>query len=262
MLSSIWRYRQFIYSCVKREFQTKYKGSVLGISWAVLHPLAIIFVYTVIFSTIMKNKLVGMGDVPFAYSLYLCSGVLTWGLFTETVTRCTNIFLDNANLIKKVSFPRICLPIIAVVSSLVNFFIAFFIFIMFLLVINKFPYEYFVAFLIVLLIQTIFSITLGVGLGVLNVFFRDIGQLLAMVMQFWFWFTPIVYPIAIIPIRLQWLLKFNPMYHIIKGYQDIFVYNQWPNFINLGIVVLISILIGMWSVSLYHRHAGEMVDEL
>ena len=262
MLYSLWTYRQFIRSCVKREFQTKYKGAMLGIAWSILQPLSIIFVYTVIFTTLMKSKLAGMSDVPFAYSLYLCSGVLTWGLFTETVTRCTTVFLDNANLIKKVFFPRICLPAIAALSSLVNFFIAFAIFIVFLLVIGRFPGEYFLGFLIVLFVQTIFSVTLGVGLGILNVFFRDIGQLLTMVMQFWFWFTPIVYPIGIIPPQLQWILNFNPMFHIIKGYQDVFVYGQWPDFEKIGAVFLLSVLIGIWTAHLYHKHAGEMVDEL
>lgn len=262
MVVSIWRYRQFIYSCVKREFQAKYKGSIFGMAWAVIHPLAIIFVYTVIFTEIMKNKLAGMADVPFAYSLYLCSGVLTWELFSETVTRCVNVFLDNSNLMKKVVFPRICLPVITIISSFLNFFIAFSIFIIFMVLIGRFPGNVFLGFFMVLFVQTVFSVTLGVGLGVLNVFFRDIGQFLAMILQFWFWFTPIVYPVGIIPERLQYLLNFNPMYHVIRGYHDIFVYNQWPNFMNLGGVLIFSIIIGFWAINLYRKHVGEMVDEL
>jgi lipopolysaccharide transport system permease protein len=81
-------------------------------------------------------------------------------------------------------------------------------------IIGKFPLHGFVSFFLILLIQTIFSVTLGVGLGVLNVFFRDIGQFLAMILQFWFWFTTVVYSINVIPVQLQWLMVFNPMYHI------------------------------------------------
>lgn len=262
MIQSLWQYREFIYSSVRREFETKYKGSILGASWSILHPLSIIFVYTVIFSTVMKSKLAGMNDVPFAYSIYLCAGVLTWGFFTEVLTRCINVFLDNANLLKKVSFPRICLPVTVTLSSLLNFSIAFLIYIVFLLIIGKFPEEKFFGFFVILFVQVAFSVALGIGLGVLNVFFRDIGQFLAMGLQFWFWFTPIVYPIGIIPTSLQWLLNFNPMYHIVTGYQNIFVYGQWPNFVNIGLVFLLSILIGFWTIHLYHKHVGEMVDEL
>lgn len=262
MLASIWRYREFIYSCVKREFQAKYKGSIFGMAWAVLHPLAIIFVYTVIFSQVMRSKLAGMSDVPYAYSLYLCSGVLTWGLFTEMLTRCVNVFFDNANLMKKVFFPRICLPTIAVLSSFVNFAIAFSIFLVFLVIIGKFPGILFLTFFLVLFVQIIFTVTLGVGLGVLNVFFRDIGQFLAMILNFWFWFTPVVYPSTIVPKALQGLMNLNPMYHIIHSYQNIFVYHQKPEFMWLGIVFVLSLILAYWSLHLYHKHVGEMVDEL
>jgi lipopolysaccharide transport system permease protein len=231
-------------------------------AWAVFHPLAIIFVYTVIFSQVMRSKLAGMSDVPYAYSLYLCSGVLTWGLFTEMLTRCVNVFFDNANLMKKVFFPRICLPTIAVLSSFVNFAIAFSIFLVFLVLIGKFPGILFLTFFLVLFVQIIFTVTLGVGLGVLNVFFRDIGQFLAMILNFWFWFTPVVYPSTIVPKALQGLMNLNPMYHIIHSYQNIFVYNQMPEFMWLGIVFALSLILAYWSLNLYHKHVGEMVDEL
>jgi lipopolysaccharide transport system permease protein len=262
MFKSILQYKEFIYSCVKREFQAKYKGSIFGVAWAIFHPLALIFVYTVIFSNIMKNRLAGMTDVPYAYSLYLCSGVLTWGLFTETLTRCTNVFLDNSNLMKKVFFPRICLPVITMLSSFLNFIIAFVLFLLFMLIIGKFPVTLFPTFFVVLFVQTVFAVTLGVGLGVLNVFFRDIGQFLAMILQFWFWFTPVVYPSNIVPQRLQNLLYLNPMYHVIHAYQNIFVYNKLPDFKWLGAVLVLSVIMGYWALYLYRKHVGEMVDEL
>jgi lipopolysaccharide transport system permease protein len=124
MLRSIWTYRGFILGSVKREFQSKYRNSMLGAAWTVLNPLAMIIIYTVIFSQIMRAKLPGI-DSTFAYSIYLCAGVLIWGLFAEITGRCQNIFLENANLIKKLSFPRICLPTIVVLSSGLNFSISF-----------------------------------------------------------------------------------------------------------------------------------------
>ena len=125
MLRSIWQYRQFILSCIKREFLARYKGSVLGIAWSILKPLSMIFVYTVIFSEVMRAKLVGMDADRMAYSIYLCSGVLTWDFFTQSVMAGVNVFLGNGNLMKKLAFPRICLPMISVGSAFLNFCISF-----------------------------------------------------------------------------------------------------------------------------------------
>ena len=116
MFSAIYRYRGFIIDSVKRDFQSRYQTSVLGAAWLILQPIAMISVYTLIFSELMRARLAGM-DGPFAYSIYLCSGVLTWGLFTETLNSLVNVFLTNANILKKLSFPRICLPIIVTASA-------------------------------------------------------------------------------------------------------------------------------------------------
>ena len=175
MLRGIWSYRGFILGSVKREFQSKYRNSMLGAAWTVLNPLAMIIVYTVIFSQIMRAKLPGI-DSTFAYSIYLCAGVLTWGLFAEITGRCQNIFLENANLIKKLSFPRICLPAIVILSAGLNFLIIFNLFTFFLILSGNFPGWVFLAVFPVLAVQIVFSVGLGIILGVLNVFFRDVGS--------------------------------------------------------------------------------------
>ena len=258
---SIWTFRGFILGSVKREFQLKYRNSMLGAAWTVLNPLAMIVVYTVIFAQVMRAKLPGV-DSTFAYSIYLCAGVLTWGLFAEIAGRSQNVFLENANLLKKVSFPRICLPIIVVGSALVNFAIIFSLFTVFLIVSGNFPGWIYVALLPALVIQVAFSIGLGMVLGVLNVFFRDVGQLFNVLLQFWFWFTPIVYPAAILPQKAQRLLGFNPMARLTAAYQKILVTGQGPDWVSLWPVALLGMLLCIWGLRLFRRHAGEMVDEL
>lgn len=262
MAENLWKYREFILSCVKRDFKSRYTGSVLGVLWSVFQPLAMILVYTVIFSQVMKSKLSGMEAVPFAYSIYLCAGVLNWNLFQDMLFGCVNVFLNNANLMKKVSFPRICLPAIAVSNSLLNYIIGFSLFLVFMLLIGKFPWSTFLFVLLGLLVQITFTVGLGIGLGVLNVFFRDIGQMLNVVLQFWFWFTPVVYPLKIVPERLAWLMELNPMYHIVSVYQSVFVYNQVPQLGKLAAVFILSLLLGAWSLRIYRKHVGELVDEL
>ncbi|AVR98399.1 ABC transporter permease [Pseudoduganella armeniaca] len=261
MLSGVWRYRGFISGSLKREFQSKYRNSLLGAAWTVLNPLAMIVVYTVIFSQVMHNRLQGM-DSPFAYSIYLCAGVLTWGLFAEITGRGQTVFLENANLIKKLQFPRICLPIIVVLNALVNFGIIFGLFIVFLVATGNFPGLVFFALIPVLLAMILFAIGLGMILGVLNVFFRDVGQFFTILLQFWFWFTPIVYSASILPEGVRALLRFNPMAAVVMACQEILVYGRLPDWQSLLPVTVLAVLCCMLGMHLFRRRAGEMVDEL
>jgi lipopolysaccharide transport system permease protein len=258
---SLWAYRGFIVGNVKREFQSKYTNSLLGATWTLINPLAMIIVYTVIFSQIMRSKLPGI-DGAFSYSIYLCAGVLTWGLFAEIVNRAQNTFLENANLIKKLSFPRLCLPVILVTNAMVNFFIIFTLFSIFLLMSGNFPGLVYVAIFPLLAILALFAIGLGITLGVLNVFFRDVGQFFGIVIQFWFWLTPIVYPLSILPESVQKMMRYNPMAGLINAFQNIFVGQLWPAWESLVPVTIVAVILCVFGLRLFRKHAGEMVDEL
>ena len=261
LLRALWLYRGFVFGSVKREFQLKYKNSMLGAAWTVLNPLAMIVVYTVIFSSVMHAKLPGV-DNGFAYSIYLCSGVLTWGLFAEILGRGKGIFFEHANTIKKINFPRFCLPVIVVSSALLNFFIIFSLFVIFLIISGSFPGIVFFAFFPVLLIQVLFSVGLAIIVGVLNVFFRDVGQFVDILLQFWFWLTPIVYPAAIIPDQIRSFMVYNPMMILISAYQGIFVNRVLPPWQPLFVLAVISIFLCFIALRLFRKRAGEMVDEL
>jgi len=261
MLSSIWRYRGFILGSVKREFQAKYRNSLLGAMWTVLNPLAMIVVYTTIFSQVMGNRLRG-SDLPYAYSIYLCAGLLTWGLFAEITGRSQSVFLENANLIKKLQFPRICLPIILVLNALVNFTIIFGLFTGFLVLSGVFPGWIYFALLPVLLLQIMFAVGLGMILGVLNVFFRDVGQFFNILLQFWFWFTPIVYPAAALPEGVRRLLVWNPMAAVVEAYQTILLHGAMPDWWKLLPAALLALGCCVLGMKLFRKRSGEMVDEL
>ena len=258
---NIASYRGFIVGSVQREFQSKYRNSILGAAWTVLNPLAMIVVYTVIFAQIMHSRLPG-ADSTFAYSIYLCAGVLTWGLFAEITTRGQTMFLEHAGLIKKINFPRICLPIIVVLNACLNFAIIFSLFTAFLVLSGNFPGWVFLAVFPVLLIEIMLAIGLGIILGVLNVFFRDVGQFFTILLQFWFWFTPVVYPVAVLPPAVRGLLIWNPMAPIIVAYQDILVRNTLPQWGSLLPAAMLGVLLCVLGMQLFRKRAGEMVDEL
>lgn len=261
MLRALWAYRGFITGSVKREFQSKYRNSLLGAAWTVLNPLAMIIVYTVIFSQVMRAKLPGV-DSTFAYSIYLCAGVLTWGLFAEILGRGQNVFLEHANMIKKLSFPRICLPTIVVLNAGLNFGIIFGLFSTFLLISGNFPGWPYLAIFPVLLILILFSIGLAIIIGVLNVFFRDVGHFFGIFLQFWFWLTPIVYPATILPEKVKPLISLNPMATIIAAFQGILVQRASPDWYDLAPVAVLAVFLCLFGMRLFRKRAGEMVDEL
>ena len=261
LLRAAWGYRGFIYGSVKREFQSRYRNSLLGALWNIINPLAMIIVYTVIFSQLMRARLAGV-DNNLAYGIYLCAGLLTWGFFQEMIARGQSVFLDNGNMLKKLSFPRITLPIISVLSSLVNFSIIFALFISFLLVTGNAPNLSILAIFPLILLQIVFAMSLGIILGVLNVFFRDVGQFMSVVLQFWFWFTPIVYPLSIAPKAVQKWIELNPMTAVAQAYQGIFVYGEWPNWHSLWPTCAIALILFAVALRLFRKRAGEIVDEL
>lgn len=261
MIKSLWAYRGFILGSVKREFQSQYRNSLLGAAWTVLNPLAMIVVYTVVFSGVMRAKLPGVGT-SFAYSIYLCSGILAWGLFVDIVGRSLNVFLVNANILKKICFPRLCLPVALIVNAGINFSIIFGLFTLFLIFSGNFPGWPFIALVPVLAIQIAFAVGLGMSLGILNVFFRDVGQFFGVVLQFWFWLTPITYPVEILPEYARQLIVFNPMMSLIGAFHTIIVNGQWPDWASLWPVSLLALLLCAWAMRLFRNNVGEIVDEL
>lgn len=262
MLSALWKFRGFIWGSVKREFQLRYRGSLLGVLWNFLGPLAMIFVYIVVFSQVLRARLPGSQD-QVGYGVFLCAGIFTWAYFTDVLNRCIRVFLDQANLIKKAAFPRSSLPLIALLSATLDFAIPFGFLLLFLLLTGRFPGWAVLGVVPLLLLQQTMALGLGVLLGTLNVFFRDIGQFMAIVLPFWFWLTPIVYPRSILPdwaVRLQ--EKWNPMAAIIVGYQEAILAGSWPDpFRYAGHAALALALLG-GGFFVFRRMVGEMVDEL
>lgn len=261
ILRALWAYRGFILGSMQREFQARYRNSLLGATWAVLNPLAMIVVYTVIFSQIMQARMPGL-DPTFGYSIYLCAGLLTWGLFAEITSRAQNMFIEHGNLLKKLSFPRLCLPVVVVGSAGLNFAIIFGLFTVFLLISGHFPGWPFLALVPVLLVLVLLAIGLGITLGVLNVFFRDVGHAFGIFLQFWFWLTPIVYPASVLPAGLRPWLVLNPMASLMTAFQDILATSQWPKWDSLWPTALLAVATCVLGLRLFRRRSGELVDEL
>ena len=262
MFRSLWNYRGFVFGAVKREFQTRYLGSLLGGLWSVLNPLTMIVVFTLVFSQVMGSRLPNNSGGVFGFSVYLCSAMLPWNWFSELLGRLNGMFIENGNLMKKASFPRICLPTIVLLSTAIHFVIVFFLFVIFLTLIGGLPGVPLLAFPLVLSIHIGFAIGLGLLLGTLNVFFRDVGQFTGVLLQFWFWFTPIVYVADVLPPRLQTFIGFNPIAPIVGAYHAIFAQHAFPTWSGLIYPAALALFLLGFGGFAFLRLSGEIVDEL
>ena len=261
MLRDVWSYKGFVIASVKREFNSRYKGTQFGFLWAIIQPLAMILIYTLVFANLMKPSLPGH-ESRFAYSIYLCAGVLPWGFFSEILGRSVSVFINNADMLKKVSFPKLTLPLIVIFSTLVHFAIVMVLYIVFLLLIGGFPGWSVLAAVPVVIILIGFAVGLGILCGTINVFYRDVEQTIGVVLQFWFWLTPIVYMSKTLPGIVSDILQLNPMWPIIRAMQTIFLdarFPDWKSLIYPGLLAVVFLFLGLFA---FWKLQGEIVDEL
>jgi lipopolysaccharide transport system permease protein len=261
MFSAAWHYRFFIISSIKTDLRVRFIRSRLGGLWMILNPLAQVVIFAFVLSTILSAKLPGITN-PYAYAIYLMAGILGWSLFIEIVTRCLTLFIDNGNLLKKLVFPRIALPLIATGSALVNNILLFFAILAIFGLLGHLPGAALIWLPAAVVVNIALALGFGLALGVLNVFMRDVGQIVPVIMQFLFWLTPIVYMADIIPSYYRDWLVLNPLIPIIASYQDALLYNRPPDWVGLGVVTIIAAFLLTFALVLFRKASPEMVDQL
>jgi lipopolysaccharide transport system permease protein len=261
MLLGAWRYRYFILSSITTELRLKFIRSRLGALWMILNPLAHVLIFAFVLSAVLSAKLPGIGN-RYAYAIYLMAGILGWSLFLEIVNRCLTLFIDNCNILKKLVFPRIALPLIVTGSASVNNALLFFAILLIFGVLGHVPGTALIWLPALMVVNVALALGLGLALGVLNVFMRDIGQIVPVVMQFLFWFTPIVYMVDIIPEQYRGWVMLNPLIPIVTGYQNALLYNRAPDWAGLGVVALVATGLLAFALVLFRKASPEMVDQL
>ncbi len=261
LLLAVWNYRYFILSSIRNDFKAQFARSKFGGLWMIINPLAQVAIYALILSNILAAKLPGITD-KYAYAIYLMAGLLAWTLFSDIITRCLNLFIAHGNLMKKMKFPRIALPCIVFGSCL---FSNLLLFIAMLGIFALLGHQFSIAMLWLIpfsLVVAMLAMGIGLILGVMNVFMRDIGLVVPIILQILFWFTPIVYPITIIPEQYRHYLAFNPMSSLTAGYQQVLVYNTAPPVDSIYIITAIALSLVVFSLFLFRRASAEMVDVL
>lgn len=218
-------------------------------------------IFALVLSKMMAARLPGVTNKA-GFAIYLMAGMAAWGLFAEIVNRCTTIFIEYAGVLKKISFPRLCLPIIVGGSALLNHVLLLIATLVVFLFFGHYPGVAWIVLPVGMLIITAFAFGLGVLLGVFNVFVRDVGQVFSVVMQLWFWLTPIVYTSGVLPKSLDWLAVYNPMAPLVKIYQDAMLYNIFPQWGTLIIPMAVAATLFTLSFVVFRRASADLVDEL
>lgn len=256
IFKELYHYRELLKNNVKKDIRGKYKGSFLGVLWSFVSPLLQVLVYAIIFPYIMKVKTPN-------YLIFLICGILPWTWFTTVISNGTTCITNNSNLIKKVYFPRVILPISVVTSGCINFLISCIIIILFVLF-GGLGLSWHLIFLpFIVLIQYIVCLDAALLLSSINVYVKDVEYLIVFIVNMLFYATPILYaPDTFNGTKFAWIFKLNPFSHIINAYRDIFYVHQVPQIGNLLFlfVIAISLLVICYQifVKLEKRFAEEV----
>ncbi|MGG3507639.1 ABC transporter permease [Paenibacillus lautus] len=223
MFTDFKRKYTLLFDLTISDFRKRYLGSYLGVIWAFVQPLISILLFWFVFQVGFRST--PIDDVPFI--LWLSCAIIPWNFYSDSIQSSTNSILENSFLVKKVVFKLEILPIVKISSALiVHLFFIVFIFVMF------FIYGYgFSIYNLQVFYYLIASVLLVIGISWITsslvLFLKDTSQIVAMAMQLGFWLTPIFYPLEMIPDKLQFLFKLNPMFYITNGYRDTFIYKEW-----------------------------------
>lgn len=254
-LRELWQYRELLVTWTLRSVKARYKQTLLGATWAILQPAATVAVFTVIFTYFIP---VDTGDVPYAVFSY--TAMVPWTLFSASVTDMVESLVGNMGLVTKIYFPREILPVAAMVARLLDSAIAGTLLVLLMVLYRQsFFARGWLVLPLILAVQL--ALTLGIGLAgaALNVFYRDIKHLLALGLQLWFYATPIIYPVSLVPERFRPFYYLNPMAGVIEAYRAVLLYQQMPgpHLLVSALAALVALLVGYW---LFKRVEFQFAD--
>ncbi len=255
IFKKIYNYRELLKTNVKKEIRGRYKNSFLGILWSFLNPLLQLLVYSVIFGALLAG-----GDET--YPIYICIALIPWTYFTTAITQASFTVIGNADIIKKVYFPREILPISVVTSGAVNFVISTIIILAFVIFSGVGLSWYILLYPFILLIQYVLLLGIGFIVSSVTVYFRDLEHIIGVVLMAAFYATPIVYKIEQLPHTLQVLVNLNPMTHLINAYRDIFYYHQMPNMKILLVLLAASVILTVIGYFIFKKLQKGFAEEL
>jgi lipopolysaccharide transport system permease protein len=253
-LADIWEYRELLYFLAWRDVKIRYKQTALGVLWVIIQPLLTMLVFAFVF-----GRIVGMPSEGIPYPLFAFAGLVPWTFFAGALTRSGNSLVGSAHLITKVYFPRLIIPISAVLAALIDFVISF-ILLAILMIWYGVDLTWQIALLpFVVLLTALLALGVGMWASALNVKYRDVGYILPFLVQLGMFATPIIYPASIIPGRWRWILELNPMTGIIEGYRAS-LFNQPIPWAILSVSTAMTIVVLICAMYIFRRMEKQFAD--
>ena len=251
----LWAARQLLYFFVWRDVKVRYKQTVIGAAWAVIQPFMTMVVFSLFF-----GKLAKMDSHGLPYPIFYYSALLPWMYFASALQSATNVVVEQQQVITKVYFPRLILPVSAVVGGLLDFGISFVVFLGMMAYYHVTPHRAILLFPAFLLLAVATALGVGLWLSALNAQYRDVRYVIPFLVQFWLFASPVAYPSSLVPERWRWLYGLNPMAGVIEGFRWALTgHGQPPNlFLAASATAVVLILIGG---ILYFKHSeGTIAD--
>jgi lipopolysaccharide transport system permease protein len=239
-LRDLWDYRELIYFLTWRDLKVRYKQTILGFTWVMLQPVINMVVFTILFGQLLN---VPTGGIP--YPIFSFAALLPWGYFAGSLTRSSTTLVGSANLISKVYFPRMVIPISGVISGFVDFAVAFII-LLGMMIFYKITLSWNILFLpLFLLLAMLTALGFGLWLSALNVRFRDINHIVPFLIEIWKYVTPVIYGATLIPEKYRFILGLNPMTGVVEGFRWAILGKNYADTFHPGPLFIISIVISL-----------------
>jgi lipopolysaccharide transport system permease protein len=247
-VKELWEFREIVYFLTWRDIKVRYKQTILGVAWAVLKPVMTMVVFTIIF-----NKFAKIDSEGIPYPIFTFAGLLPWTFFSESINRGGMGLVGNANLISKVYFPRIIIPLASVTTPVVDFMLSFLILLGMMIWFGMRP-GYGILYMPLLLFLTLIT-AFGVSLwlSAINVRYRDVGYTIPVIIQFWLYASPVAYPVSLVPEKWRFFYSLNPMVSVIEGFRWALLGKGTPDvFVMLisGVIVVVLVCGGIF----YFKH--------
>ena len=244
----LFKYRELLTSLTKKELKVKYRGSVLGFFWSLLNPVLIMLVYSFVFSIVLRQ---GVEE----FAIFLLCGLLPFNFFSNSVNYGVSSIIANSSLVKKIYFPKEIIPLSTVFSNLINFLLELVILFIVLAIFRYKFHTYLYVLPVIVFFQVFFVAGFSMLVSAINVLYRDLQHLVSILMTVWFFGTPIIYPLTMVPERFQFWMQLNPMTVYVTFYRNIFYYVKYPEGFYIPsweiILICLAITFGVFFLGYY-----------
>jgi lipopolysaccharide transport system permease protein len=254
-LRELWDYRELLYFLTWRDIKVRYKQTALGAAWAVIQPFFMMVVFSLFF-----GKLAGVPSDGIPYPVFAFCGLLPWQLFAHALTESSNSLVGNQNLITKVYFPRLVVPIAAVLGGVVDFAIAFVILLAMMLYFGIVPGWAIVTLPLFIVLAITTALAVGLWLSALNVKYRDVRYTMNFLVQFWLFATPVAYPSSLIPEQWRWAYGLNPMAGVVEGFRWALLGKTDPPGALLAVSVAVVVILLVGGLYYFRKMEQEFAD--